>query len=148
MIRPVSWPRIDGLRAMELGRPGESRRRFNGYVLHGEKRATAGLLAMDYDQEDEPVEQVGELLVLVDDDAEAIATLRVTDVVVRRFDDVPWEFAQAEGEGFTSIEDWRDGHRRFWSRDGVDVNDDTRVVCVQFDVVDTSGSVAPEGDGR
>ncbi|HZG98781.1 MAG TPA: ASCH domain-containing protein [Nocardioidaceae bacterium] len=143
----MSWPRIDGMRAMELGRPGESRRRFNGYVLHGEKRATAGLLALDYEQEDEPVEQVGELLALVDDDGRAIATLRVTDVAVRRFADVPWEFAQAEGEGFTSIEHWRDGHRRFWSRDGVDVTDDTRVVCVEFDVVDAPGSAAAKVDG-
>lgn len=133
---------------MDLGRPGESRRRFNGYVMHGEKRATAGLLALDYDEQDEAVEQVGELLALVDDDGEAIATLRVTDVVVRRFADVPWKFAQAEGEGFTSIEHWREGHRRYWSRDGVAVDDDTRVVCVEFDVVDALGSAAPEVDGH
>ena len=120
---------------MELGRPGESRRRLNGYVMQGEKRATAGLLMLDYDEENESIEQVGELLVLVGDDGEAIATLRVTDVVVRRFADVPWEFARAEGEGFTSIEHWREGHRRYWSRDGVDVNDDTPVVCVEFDIV-------------
>jgi uncharacterized protein YhfF len=137
----VSWGRVNGLRAMELGRPGESRRRLNDYVLHGEKRATAGLLALDYEAEGEPLEQVGELLALTDDKGEPIATLRVTDVVVRRFADVPWEFAQAEGEGFTSIEHWRDGHRGHWSRDGVAVEDATRVVCVQFDLVEVGPSV-------
>ena len=140
----MSWPRVDGLRAMELGRPGEQRRRLNDYVLHGEKRATAGLLSRDYEAEGEPVEQVGELMALVDDDGKAVATLRVTEVVVRGFADVPWEFAQAEGEGFTSIEHWRDGHRRFWVGDGVDVRDDTPVVCVHFDLVRD----AEAGDAR
>ncbi len=124
---------------MELGRPGDgSRRRLNDYVVHGEKRATAGLVTLDYEAEDEPVEHVGELMALVDDDGRQIATLRVTDVVVRRFADVPWEFAQAEGEGFTSIEHWRDGHRRYWSRDTV-IDDDTPVVCVHFEVVGEGG---------
>jgi uncharacterized protein YhfF len=120
---------------MELGRPGESRRRLNDFVLYGEKRATAGLLALDYEAEDEAIEQVGERLALVDDTGHPIATLEVTEVVVRRFVDVPWEFAQAEGEGFTSIDHWRDGHRAFWSGDDITVEDDAPVVCVHFDLV-------------
>ena len=128
---------------MELGRPGDSRRRLNDFVLTGSKRATAGLLSLDYEAEGEPLEEVGELLALVDDVGSTLATLRVTDVDVRRFADVTWAFAQAEGEGFTSIEHWRDGHRAFWSRDGVVVDDDTPVVCVRFDL----GSDVDPGGG-
>ena len=131
----MTWGRVDGLRAMELGRPGESWQRLNDHVLHGEKRATAGLLTLDYEAEGEVLEEVGELLALVDDEGRQVATLRVTDVVVRRFADVSWDFAQAEGEGFTSVEHWRKGHRAYWSRDGVVVDDDTAVVCVQFELL-------------
>ena len=52
-----------------------------------------------------------------------------------RFAEVPWEFADAEGEGFTSADDWRDGHRSFYERTGIDVNDDL-VVCCWFRVVE------------
>jgi uncharacterized protein YhfF len=45
---------------------------------------------------------------------------------------VPWEFADAEGEGFTSIEHWRDVHARFWADHGARVDDDTEIVCVHF----------------
>jgi uncharacterized protein YhfF len=127
------WPTVDGLRTIELGNPGEQRDRLNGYVLHGSKRATAGLAA-EYDEEGEQLEHVGERLVLVDDVGGEVGRIEVTDVTVRRFDDVPWEFADAEGEGFTSLDDWRDGHRRHWAREGVEITPDTQVVCISFDL--------------
>jgi len=128
------WPRIEGLRVMELGFPGEQRERLNGYVLHGTKRATAGLLA-EYAEEAEPLEHVGEVLVLVDSTGAAVARIRVTEVVQRRFAEVPWEFADAEGEGFRDLEHWRDGHRRHWAKDGRDIGDDTDLVCLAFDLL-------------
>lgn len=134
----MTWPRIGDLRTMELGLPGEQRQRLNRYVLHGSKRATAGLLAVDYEAEGEPLEEVGELMALVDDDGAQVGTLRVSEVVVRRFADVPWEFAEAEGEGFTSLEHWREAHRRFWATVGCEVDDDTPVVCVHFDLVEAA----------
>lgn len=41
----MTWPRVDGLRALELGSPGETRARLNGFALAGRKRATAGLVS-------------------------------------------------------------------------------------------------------
>jgi uncharacterized protein YhfF len=128
------WPRVDGLRTLELGHPGEQRDRLNGYVLHGSKRATAGLAA-EYDEEGEPLEHVGEVLVMLGNHGDEVGRIRVTDVVTRRFDDVPWEFADAEGEGFTDVEDWRRGHRGFWEREGRTVTPDTAVVCISFDLL-------------
>lgn len=125
------WPRVDELRTVELGWPGEQRDRLNGCVLHGRKRATAGTLA-EYEEEGEPLESVGEVLVMLGNDAEEVGRIEITDVVVRRFEDVPWEFADAEGEGFTTIEDWRVEHRRFWERQGRTVTADMAVVCVRF----------------
>ncbi|MFM7719330.1 MAG: ASCH domain-containing protein, partial [Actinomycetota bacterium] len=92
------FPKVDGLRSAEIGTPGEMRARLNALILAGTKRATAGLLA-EYVREGEPVEHVGELLALVDDELRRIATLRVTRVELSRFADVPDAFAIAEGEG-------------------------------------------------
>jgi uncharacterized protein YhfF len=107
------------------------RAELNSLVLEGTKTATAGLLA-EYTREAEELESVGERLALVDDDGAQVGVVEVTAVSVARFGQVPWEFADAEGEGFTSIEHWRDVHARFWSDNGVDVDDDTEIVCVHF----------------
>ena len=128
----MTWPRVDGLRTLELGSPGEMRARLNGLVLAGKKRATAGVLAVDYEQEGEPLEHVGERLALLDDDGRQVATVEVTSVTIARFADVPWEFAAAEGEGHPDLEAWRTGHQRFWARHGTIVTDDTEIVMVRF----------------
>ncbi|UMG91399.1 ASCH domain-containing protein [Nocardioides sp. TF02-7] len=129
----MTWPRVDGLRALELGTPGELRARLNGLVLAGRKRATAGLLG-EYDEEGEALEHPGERLALLDDAGARIATVEVTSVETVRFADVPWEFAAAEGEGDRDLEEWRAGHRRFWAAEGTAVTDDTEVVLVRFEL--------------
>lgn len=128
-------PRTDGLRTLELGAPGEQRDWLNDCVLHGTKRATAGLAA-EYEEEGEPLEHVGEVLVMLGNVGEEVGRVRVTQVVTRRFDEVPWEFADAEGEGFTSIENWREAHRGFWEGSGRTVTPDAEVVCLSFDLLD------------
>lgn len=128
------WPRVDGLRCLELGFPGEQRDRLNDYVLHGRKRATAGIVA-EYEEEGEALDHVGEVLVLLGSNGEEVGRVRITDVVVRRFEDVSWEFADAEGEGFTSLDDWREGHRRHWEQTGRGITPDTQILCLSFDLL-------------
>lgn len=128
----MAWDRLDGLRVLELGTPGEMRDWLNECVLKGDKRATAGLLVADYQAEGEPVEHVGELLALVDSESKRIGTAEVTKAEVVPFAEVSWEFAQAEGEGFTSIEHWRQVHAKFWTEAGAEVGDQTEVVCTHF----------------
>ena len=131
------WPRIDGLRVLELGLPGTQRQWLNDLVLRDEKKATAGRLA-DYAAEGEELEQVGEQLVLVDDELQRLALVEVDRVEVMPFGTVPWEFAAAENEGDTSIEEWREGHRRYWREaDDVEVGDDELVVLVWLHLVPT-----------
>lgn len=124
---------MDGLRALELGTPGELRAELNGLVLQGRKRASAGLLS-EYAEEQEELEHVGERLALLDDAGARVATVQVTSVERTRFSDVPWDFAAAEGEGDRDLEDWRDGHRRYWAAQGTPVTDDTEVVLIRFDL--------------
>lgn len=126
--------RIDGLRSIEFGTPGASRETLVGLVLHGNKRATAGLLK-DYEAESEPVEHVGELLAMPDNNGTHVGTLRVTRVEVLRFADVPDEFALAEAEGDLDAADFRASHLAYWSATGETVTDDTLVVTIYFDLL-------------
>lgn len=128
------WPRVAGLRALELGVPGEQRARLNGLALAGTKRATAGLWA-EYVAEGEALEHVGERLALLDDDGGHVGTVEITDVERTTFGEVTWDFAQAEGEGDADLEEWREGHRRFWAREGTQVDDTTEVVLLRFTLV-------------
>ena len=128
------FPRVDGLRSIEFGMPGTSRETLVGLVLHGNKRATAGLLK-DYEAENEPVEHVGELLAMPDNDGTHVGTLRVTRAEVLRFADVPDEFALAEAEGDLDAADFRASHLAYWSATGETVTDDPLVVTLYFDLL-------------
>ncbi|MFU8872400.1 ASCH domain-containing protein [Micromonospora sp. SL4-19] len=140
------WPRIGGLRTLALGTPGEMRTNLNTLVLAGVKTATAGLLTDEYAEEDEELEHVGERLVLVDDHDALAGLVEVTGVDVVRFADVSWDFARSEGEGDRSIEEWREGHRRYWARVGFVVDDDSPVVCIRFRLVSAGDGGISTGD--
>lgn len=128
------FPRVDGLRSIEFGTPGSSRENLVNLVLHGSKRATAGLLH-DYAKEGEPVEHLGELLAMVDNTGLHVGTLRVTRVEVLRFADVPDEFALAEAEGDLNAADFRASHTAYWTGVGEQIDDDTKVVTIYFDLL-------------
>ena len=129
------FERIDGMRTIEFGTPGPSREKLVNLILHGQKRATAGLLVGDYESEGEPIEHVGELLAIVDNDGKHVGTMKVTRVEVMRFADVPDEFALAEAEGDMNAADFRASHLAYWTRVGESVTDDTLIVTVYFDLL-------------
>jgi uncharacterized protein YhfF len=109
--------------------------RLNSLVLSGTKLATAGLWQQEYADEGESLDVVGERQMLLGAGDQPLAEIEITRCEVHAFADVPWEFADAEGEGFTSIEHWRDGHRSYYAKQGLTVDDTDRVVCVWFRVV-------------
>ena len=123
--------RVDGLRTLQLGTPGQWRRRLNALVLAGRKQATAALLDF-YRAESEDAPHVGEHLVLVDDHGARVGEVEVTAVEIVPLRDVTRRFAETEGEGFRSVEHWRDVHVRFWKNLGHHVDDDSEVACVNF----------------
>ena len=123
------------MRTIEFGTPGPSREKLVNLILHGQKRATAGLLIGDYEAEGEPIEHVGELLAIVNNDGKHVGTMKVTRVEVLRFADVPDEFALAEAEGDMNSADFRASHLAYWTRVGETVTDDTLVVTVYFDLL-------------
>ena len=123
------------MRTIEFGTPGPSREKLVNLILHGQKRATAGLLIGDNEAEGEPIEHVGELLAIVNNDGKHVGTMKVTRVEVLRFADVPDEFALAEAEGDMNSADFRASHLAYWTRVGETVTDNTLIVTVYFDLM-------------
>jgi uncharacterized protein YhfF len=132
----MTFPIVNGLRTIEFGNPGESRDTILSFLLDGNKRATAGTLEWDYVAENEPIETVGEQLAVLDNHNQHIATIQVNRVEIKRFADVPDEFALAEAEGDLSGDDFRESHYAFWTKNGSPVTDDTEIVLVYFDLIE------------
>lgn len=130
------FSRINGLRTLILGQPGsELQKRLNGLVLAGLKTGTSSVDDGEYEYEQEQFEFSGEQQWLVDGEQKPIALIEYTAVDWVPFKDVSLEFVLSEGEGFTSVEQWQDSHRSFWSECGIDVKPETEVICYSFRVL-------------
>jgi uncharacterized protein YhfF len=98
-------------------------------VLHGEKTATAGLL----EERDEPDARVGDRRLLVDFDDEAVGIVELTEVRVVPAGEIDLQFARDEGEGFESVEEWREAHERFFEQK---LPPETPIVAIRFRLVE------------
>ena len=132
----MAFQRVNGLRSIEFGNPGASREKLISLILDGNKRATAGTLEWDYDAENEPIETVGEQLAVIDNQNRHIATIEATKVEIRKFIDVPDEFALAESEGDVTGDDFRASYFKYWSDLGLTITNETKIVLVYFDLVE------------
>jgi uncharacterized protein YhfF len=126
---------IDGLRTIEFGTPGESRENLNNLVILGKKRATS-TTAQEYVDENEVIEHVGEELYILGNNGEAVGKVRITEVTQCLFAEVPDSFALAEAEGDLDAKDYRESHLEYWTRVGIEINDQTPVVLLYFDFVE------------
>lgn len=132
----MAFLRVDGHRTIEFGTPGKSRDTILNFLFEGNKRATAGLLEIDYQAEGEEVEYVGEVLIVLGNQREPLGKIRVERTEICRFDEVPDEFALAEAEGDLTGDDFRVSHQAYWESCGYEIKPDTKVVCVYFDLLE------------
>lgn len=126
---------VDGLRTIEFGTPGPSREHLTSLIIKGDKRATA-TTAQEYLDENEVVEHVGEELYILGNDDKVVGKVRITEVTQCLFNEVPDRFALAEAEGDLNAEDFRNSHRDYWTRIGVEIHDQTPVVLLYFDLLE------------
>lgn len=133
----MAFLRVNGLRSIEFGNPGSSRNALNDLIFHGNKRATAGTLKWDYEAEGESVETIGERLAILDNNRTHVGTIEVRKVDVVKFSEVPDEFALAEAEGDLDGNDFRASHLDFWSKNGLEITGETKIVLVYFDLVES-----------
>ncbi|MDB5418191.1 MAG: hypothetical protein JWP50_1610 [Phenylobacterium sp.] len=108
-----------------------------GFVLAGAKTATCWSIA------DGQQTEVGKRMVAKDGAGQPRAVIETVSLEQKRFCDVAWDFAAAEGEGDETLEDWRAGHRAYFERNG-GFAPDMLVWCERFRLVEVIG----EGAGR
>lgn len=110
----------------DFGDDKELADRLKNLVLSGKKKATTGLY-----REGERVSKVGEFEAIFGSDKKCFCIIRCTNVEVKPFLEVGYDFVQKEGEGDKDVEEWRKKHRKFFNlRD-----DNVKVVCEEFEVV-------------
>jgi uncharacterized protein YhfF len=107
-------------------------------VVHGPKRATAGLVA-DFQADPEPLPRIGGHWVVCDGTGAPRVILRSTELRVGVIESVDDAFAWDEGEGDRSRDWWLDAHRRFFTRTcaarGAEFTEDLEVVFERFRLV-------------
>jgi uncharacterized protein YhfF len=131
------------LPVMEFAFPGPLRDQLVAAVLAGTKTTTSGLVA-DYEYEGSPLPRPGLRQAVIDSAGNPVAVIETTAVRVIRLGDVDLAHAVGEGEGFTSVAEWRAGHEQFWHSGQMRqalgdpafiVDDDTLVVAQAFRLV-------------
>lgn len=136
-VQPTDMP------VAEFAFPGPLRDQLVAAILTGAKTTTTGVVA-DYEHEGEPLPAPGRREVVIDSASRPVTVIETVAVRVIRLADVDLEHALGEGEGYTSVAQWRAGHEEFWHsdqmREALDdpsftVDDDTPVVAVEFRVV-------------
>ena len=105
-------------------------------VRAGRKTATCGALR-DFAEGGEAMPVAGRRDIALDWDGTPAFVIETVEVTVRRFRDVDAGFALAEGEN-DSLEGWRDGHRRYFERNG-GWSEDMELVCERFRLVEDLG---------
>jgi uncharacterized protein YhfF len=149
-----SWRRAPGTRTLggvpewparvsEFAFPGPLRDRLVAAVLAGEKTATSSLL-VEWEHDGEPLPQAGQLTTVVDSGGSAVGIIELLSAQVIRLGDADLRLAIDEGEGFSSVAQWRAEHERFWNDEVLptlpaelapSLNDETLIVVERFRVV-------------
>jgi uncharacterized protein YhfF len=137
----------EDLPVAEFAFPGPLRDQLVAAILSGSKTTTTGLVA-DYEHEGEPLPRPGLRQAVVDSAGDPVAVIETTAVRMICLADVDLAHALGEGEGYSSVAEWRAGHERFWHspemRAALDdplftVNDDTPVVAQTFRLLRLGG---------
>ncbi|MGL3806367.1 ASCH domain-containing protein [Paeniglutamicibacter sp. R2-26] len=126
----------------EFAFPGPLRDRLVAAVLDGSKTSTTATL-IEYEIEQEVLPVAGLQEVVIDSAGNPVAVIEITEVRQVRLADVDLQHALDEGEGFTTVAQWRAGHEEFWNsmemREAMNdphfsVGDDTVLVLQRFKV--------------
>jgi ribosomal protein L11 methyltransferase len=130
----------------EFATPGPLRERLNGLAIAGAKTGTFSLVELDRALAVDPAER-GKRWVLTGSNGAHLAVVETVELRILRIADVTWAQVDSEGESFTSVADWREGHERYWARfldvirtwsddPGWSIGDATEVIYETFRVVE------------
>jgi len=107
-------------------------------VFAGQKCATCSSL-WEWEAEGKPIAETGAFWIVLDGRGAPLCIVETIEVTIRRFDEVDEAFAYDEGEDDRSLQAWREGHRRFFTRTlaaiGKEFAEEMPLVCERFRVV-------------
>lgn len=107
------------------------------FVLSGAKTATCWSIR------DGQQTHVGKRMIVKDGRGQPRAILETVSLEQKRFDAVDWDFASAEGEGDANLQEWRDGHQAYFTRNG-GFAPDMMLWCERFRLVEIIGEGAEQ----
>ena len=137
-------PSWSALPRAEFAFPGPLRDALVAAILDGTKTSTSALV-LEYEREGDPLPQPGERSVVVDSAEQPVAVIETTEVRIVPLGEIDLAHAIDEGEGFTTVAQWRAGHEEFWhgadyrgwlGDPGFVVTDDTLMLAERFRLVE------------
>jgi uncharacterized protein YhfF len=123
------WESLEGF---SFGDSPEMADRLLAFVIGGSKRATCWSIA------DGQQTHIGKKMVVLDGSGRPRAVVETVNLEQRRFCDVNLQFALDEGEGEETLDDWREGHRAYFERNG-GFNPEMMLWCERFRLVQVIG---------
>ena len=124
-VETTTW---QGLETFSFGDSSQMADELGALVVAGTKTATCWAALQGQ------LTEVGKQMVMLDGQGRAWAIIETVELSQRRFDEVDAALAYDEGEGDRTLEDWRDGHRRYFTREGTFAPDMT-LYCERFRLV-------------
>ncbi len=103
-------------------------------VLSGAKTAACTSLR-DFRSSGDPLPEVGRRDVVLDGAGKPAAIIETTSVEFLPFEEVPLEYAVHAGEGWETIDDWRQGYRAYLARNG-GFEPGIEMLCERFRLVE------------
>ncbi|WP_077622647.1 ASCH domain-containing protein [Sediminibacillus massiliensis] len=108
-------------------------------VMEGTKTATCSGLIF-YELENEPLPSAEDYSVILSSRDEPLAIIKTVSVKIMPMNEVPEDFAVAEGEGDRTYLYWKTVHEKFFMDElgqlGLEFSEDMPLVCERFQLVD------------
>lgn len=93
-----------------------------------------------YEIENEALPKVDDYSIVLNSKEEPVCIIRTSEVKVMPMNEVPVDFAYAEGEGDRSYNYWREVHIEFFTSElkkvGLAFSEDMLLVCERFELID------------
>lgn len=107
-------------------------------VIDGVKSATCSGHIF-YEIENEPLPSVEDYSIILNSNDEPLAIIKTVDVKIMPMNEVPEDFAIAEGEGDRTYQYWKKAHEKFFTKElsslGLKFSEDMMLVCERFELV-------------
>ncbi|MBE1445413.1 MULTISPECIES: ASCH domain-containing protein [unclassified Paenibacillus] len=108
-------------------------------VIEGVKTATCSAYLF-YELENQQIPSVGDYNIILNSKDEPVAIIQTVEVRLLPMNEVPEDFAIAEGEGDRTYRYWREEHETFFKNEllrlGREFTDDILLVCERFKLID------------